>query len=220
MREYHKIQTVFKRNPETKFKTLLEGDYSLPEFKFLKDNTWVFTEKIDGTNIRIHKIPELKLPAFGGRTENAQIPTFLYEKLNSIFVNDMLHQTFPDCTVTLYGEGYGAKIQSKGKQYIPDGVDFVLFDVQINDWWIKREDVEDIGEKLGLKVVPIIGEGNLDDMVALCKQRFNSKWGMFEAEGIVARPKIELKTRSGDRIITKLKFKDFKEPTKKEGGGE
>ena len=37
MKEYHKIQTVFKRDPDTKFKTLLHGEYSLPEFEFLKN---------------------------------------------------------------------------------------------------------------------------------------------------------------------------------------
>ncbi len=29
MNTYHKIQTVYKRGPETKYKTLLEGQYSL-----------------------------------------------------------------------------------------------------------------------------------------------------------------------------------------------
>jgi len=53
MTEYHKIQTVFKRDPKTKYKTLLKNQFSLPEFEYLALNTWVFTEKIDGTNIRI-----------------------------------------------------------------------------------------------------------------------------------------------------------------------
>ena len=48
MTQYHKIQSVFKRDPNTKFKTLLEGEYSIPEFEYLKDNEWVFTEKVDG----------------------------------------------------------------------------------------------------------------------------------------------------------------------------
>ncbi|MBU1082564.1 MAG: hypothetical protein KKB59_18905, partial [Spirochaetes bacterium] len=49
MQKYHKIQTVFKRDPETKFKTLLIGDFALPEFEYLKNNLWVYTEKVDGT---------------------------------------------------------------------------------------------------------------------------------------------------------------------------
>jgi len=32
---------------------------------------------------------------------------------------------------------------------------------------------------------------------------------MFQAEGIVARPKVELLSRTGERIITKIKHKDF-----------
>ena len=53
MKEYHKIQTVFKRDPATNFKTLLEYDWSESEFGFLADNDWVWTEKVDG------KEPEL-----------------------------------------------------------------------------------------------------------------------------------------------------------------
>lgn len=38
---------------------------------------------------------------------------------------------------------------------------------------------------------------------------FKSTWGDFQAEGIVARPSVELKNRAGERIITKIKCKDF-----------
>ena len=48
MKEYHKIKTVFKRDPVTKFKTLLEGEFASPEFEYLKNNEWIFTEKVDG----------------------------------------------------------------------------------------------------------------------------------------------------------------------------
>ena len=51
MKEYHKIQSVFKRDIANG--KIIEGKYSLPEFEYLKDNQWVFTEKVDGTNIRI-----------------------------------------------------------------------------------------------------------------------------------------------------------------------
>jgi hypothetical protein len=37
-----------------------------------------------------------------------------------------------------------------------------------------------------------------------------SQWGDFEAEGIVARPKVDLFDRGGNRIICKIKGKDFK----------
>jgi hypothetical protein len=85
----------------------------------------------------------------------------------------------------------------------------VLFDVKINDWWLERKNVEEISVELNLPVVPVIGQGNLYDMVELTNKGFNSRWGNFIAEGVIARPKIGLKTRSGHRIITKIKHSDF-----------
>ena len=209
MNVYHKIDTVFKRDIKTKYKTLLMGEYSKPEFEYLKDNIWLFTEKIDGTNIRI--MWEGGNLRFGGKTDNAQIPVFLYDKLNKIFTKDMFVKEFPETDICLYGEGYGARIQKGGGNYIPDGVDFILFDVNIAGWWLKREDVLDIAAKFHLCAVPFVGEGTLGAMVKLVKSGFQSQIGnsTHTAEGIVARPRVELKDRAGRRIITKIKYKDF-----------
>lgn len=208
MKKYHKIQTVFKRDPKTKFKTLLEGSYSSPELEFLADNQWVFTEKVDGTNIRI--MFDGEQITFGGKTDRAQIPAFLVTRLNERFLTqeEKFKELFVD-GVCLYGEGYGANIQKGGGNYRQDQ-DFVLFDVKIGDWWLQRSDVEDIAKKLHVGIVPIIGWGTLVEMVEQTRQGFNSIWGDFKAEGIVARPATELKTRSGHRIITKIKQKDFR----------
>lgn len=46
-------------------------------------------------------------------------------------------------------------------------------------------------------------------MVDMVRRGFMSQWGEFIAEGIVARPKVELQTKAGSRIITKVKYKDF-----------
>ena len=209
MKTYHKIQTVFKRDPETKFKTLLENDYSLPEFEYLKNNKWIFTEKVDGTNIRI-MFQDGKI-TFGGKTDRAEIPNKLVNRLNEKILPliDKFVEIFNDADVCLYGEGYGAKIQKGGGNYRADQ-DFVLFDIKIGHWWLKREDVEDIANKLNLDIVPIIGSGSLEELVEYVKTGFSSKWGEFMAEGIVARPENELLARNGNRIITKLKHKDFK----------
>jgi len=217
--EYHKIQSIFKRDPETKHKTMLFGEYSIPEFAFLKDNEWDFTEKVDGTNIRVYHNPEMggfstngkiNPVSFGGRTANSQLPARLVNKLNEMFTSELFDAA--DLTSTdlvLYGEGYGAKIQKGGGNYIPDGVSFVLFDIKIGDWWLQREDVLELGQKLGLSVVPLIGRGTLGGMVSIVEKGLQSTWGDFYAEGIVARPALELKSRAGHRIITKLKHKDF-----------
>lgn len=208
MSKYHKIDTVFKRDPETKHKRLILGDYSIPEFKYLAGNEWVWTEKVDGTNIRIMLSPYGEL-VFGGKTDDAQLYAPLVARLQELFLPQKLFmQTmFPE-GVTLYGEGYGARIQKGGGNYLPH-VDFVLFDVKIGYWWLQRDAVHEIGKKLGLMVVPIIGAGTLPDMVDFVRSGFKSWWGDFFAEGVVARPRVELRDRANRRIITKLKHKDF-----------
>ena len=210
MIKYHKIQTVFLRDPDNHYKTLLDGQYSLPEFEYLKDNEWVFTEKVDGTNIRL-MLNESGQYKIAGKTDNSQIPPFLFDVLTEIMISreDTTKEIFKDTAICLYGEGYGAKIQKGGGNYRQDQ-DFVLFDIKIGDWWLQREDVEDIATKLELDLVPIIGSGTLIDMVEKAKQGFNSIWGDFKAEGIVARPQTELMARNGKRIITKIKQKDFR----------
>jgi len=206
MNEYNKIQSIFKRDEKThKF---IEGQYSLPEFEYLKDNEWVFTEKIDGTNIRIGWMPEVGIN-IGGRTDNAQIPTFLYQKLTEIFTNEKLRQVFPDTEVMLCGEGYGAKIQKGGGNYIPGGVDFILFDIKIGEWWLKRDDIEEIAEQIGLKCVPIVGKGTIEHAICGIKNGIPSTFGGFLAEGLVLKPSVELFSRNGRRIIAKIKHKDF-----------
>lgn len=216
MKEYHKIDTVFKRDPATNMKSLVIGDYAQDAFAYLAGNEWVFTEKVDGTNIRVmcppyHEDGKQYGISFGGKTDAASIPAFLVEKLQMRFLTDKqracLAAIFPDGGC-LYGEGYGAKIQKGGGNYRKDQ-DFVLFDVKVGDWWLQRDAIEDVATKLGLDVVPIIGRGTLQNMVATAREGFPSAWGPFQAEGIVARPAVELKTRAGHRIITKIKHKDF-----------
>lgn len=84
MTEYHKIQSVYMRDPDNKFKTFIEGNWSIPEFEYLQDNQWVFTEKVDGTNIRV--IFDGDNIYYGGRTDRAQIPTDLVNALNEMFL--------------------------------------------------------------------------------------------------------------------------------------
>ncbi|MEY2655106.1 MAG: hypothetical protein RLZZ524_2134, partial [Pseudomonadota bacterium] len=116
MTEYQKINTVFKRDMESKHKTLIDGEWSLPEFETLAGLDWEWTEKIDGTNIRvIWKAGKLE---FRGKTDNANMPGPLDRALHSMFDDNTALKTLSD-DVLLYGEGYGAGIQ-KGGCYRPD----------------------------------------------------------------------------------------------------
>lgn len=207
MNEYHKIHTIYKRDPNTKYKTLLEGQFSLPELDYLSNNIWVFTEKVDGTNIRV--MFHNGLVTFAGKTDSAQIPAQLVTRLNERFIPMAIEmQKVFGCDACLYGEGYGSKIQKGGGHYRQDQ-DFVLFDVRVGEFWLQRADVENVAGQLGIDLVPIIGKGTLYDAINRAKEGFISSWGPFSAEGIVARPKTELKARNGNRIITKIKCRDF-----------
>jgi len=207
MKEYHKIKTLWKRESQ-KPCNMIVGEYALPEFELLKDLEWVATEKVDGTNVRI--MWDGNKVRFGGKTDNAQMPLQLVEKLTELFggeANEQLFEQTFDSPVCLYGEGFGEKIQKGGGNY--GKVNFVLFDVKVGEWWLQRGDVEDIAEKLGIDIVPIIKSGTLKELSDFVTEGFNSQWGDFKAEGVVAKLKTELLNRRGDRIIIKLKHKDF-----------
>ena len=110
----------------------------------------------------------------------------------------------------LCGEGYGRKIQKGGGNYIPNDVSFILFDVEIDTWWLERKNVLDISNKLNIDIVPVVGEGTLLEAINMCKSGFKSKLRDTPPEGLVLKPKVEMYNRKGERIITKIKLKDFK----------
>jgi hypothetical protein len=205
VQEYHKIQSIYKRDERThKF---LEGDWSLPEFEYLKDNEWEFTEKVDGTNVRVGW--DGAVVRFGGRTDDAQMPAFLLSRLQELFPAEKMAGLYPETPMVLYGEGYGARIQKGGGNYKSGGVDFVLFDVLIGDLWLERCNVNDIAQTIGVGFAPVVGAGTITDAIAMVRGGLQSKWGDFHAEGLVIRPKVELRSRRGHRIISKLKERDF-----------
>lgn len=204
---YHKIQTVYLRDPETNHKTLLYGQYALPEFAALADLEWIWTEKVDGTNIRV--IFDGHSVRYAGKTDNAQIDLRLMRWLEENLSADCFVEAGLEGPYTLYGEGYGARIQKGGGNYRDDQA-FVLFDVMAGDWWLRLDDVDDVADHLGIESVPAIGLGTLGDMVKHVRSgELRSRWGDFPAEGIVARPPVDLWDRMGNRIITKVKLKDF-----------
>lgn len=204
MKEYHKIQSVYKRDEKTK--KFILGDWSLPELAYLKDLVWTWDEKIDGTNIRIHWDGTTR--TFGGRTDNAAIPATLVKRLEVLFTPDKMKEAFGEAHATLYGEGFGAKIQSGGN-YLPDQ-DFILFDVLIGDFWLERHNVQEIADKLGLRLTTIRGEGTLAEAIEFVKAGFKSVIGTADAEGLVCRPKVQLFNRKGERIVVKVKTRDFR----------
>lgn len=216
--KYSKINTLFKRDEKNR---IILGDYCQPEFAYLENNQWECTEKIDGTNIRIELTPDGiggYAMFYKGRTDEAQIPKHLYQKLQELFPIEKLISAFinPEhepAPVTIFGEGYGVKIQ-KGGNYISNGVGFILFDVRIGNWWLKREVLEEIAQKLEVPIVPLIGYMTIPEAIEFVRNGFKSTIAEnrdYDAEGLVLKTPTGLLARNGERLITKIKTQDFRQ---------
>lgn len=178
-----------------------------------------------------------------GRTANAQIPAHLQNKLNSIFapedegefdafcerfnaafeqaVSGMAKNHTEKLVISIYGEGYGVKIQ-KGGNYIKNDVGFILFDVRVGDWWLSREACEDIAKQLNVPIVPLIGYMTIPEAIEYVKKGFKSTIAEnpdYDAEGLVLKTPCGLQFRNGQRIITKIKTCDFQKFSNKYGDG-
>lgn len=209
MKEYHKIDSVFKRDERGNF---LLGQYSRPEFEYLAHQPWNWTEKIDGTNIRVIWDAVGKNVRFGGKTDNAQIPVKLITWLQGNLMPETFMAACLEGPLTLYGEGYGAGIQSGGN-YSPEQK-FILFDVKVGDFWLERGNVEDIASKLNIDVVRQYSPTTLHNMIDFVMEGLivDSAFDLpnKQPEGYVGTPTVPLFNRKGERIITKIKYKDFR----------
>jgi hypothetical protein len=204
--EYHKIDTLFERGDD-----FVVDPSHLKKSVLATISEWDVTEKIDGTNIRV-MLSESGEVQLGWRTNNAQIPADLIIRLLQMFPVDKMKAAFwidgnPSQAI-LYGEGYGAGIQ-KGGTYRSDK-SFILYDVLCGGkWWLDRTAVDDVATKLGIDTVPYLGRMKLNQIISLVRNPFPSKIGTGMAEGIVARPIETLFDKRGERIIIKLKTRDF-----------
>lgn len=218
--EYPKIETLFDRGEDHKVTNQLRlEEFGIPQ-------TWDVYEKIDGTNVRIEfywdedGMPRLHIL---GRTDNAQFPTFLMTELQDVFTKEKFEEFETQTAgsedrkgltkIVLYGEGYGPKIQSGGDY--TDKPSFRLFDVRVGKWWLNRQNVEAIAEKFSVETAPYLGPMDITEVVDFVKTGFTSKVstiegnGKKESEGIVARTDPVLLMRSGQRLMFKLKTRDF-----------
>jgi hypothetical protein len=219
--EYPKINSLWKRDEKGR---CLVGEWANDTLAALNPVQFLWTEKVDGTNVRLGYRPAVSsawdgdLPKglfIGGRTDNAQFPGDLYETLYALQRSLPYEDVFPDVTepVTLYGEGYGPGIQKGGGLYRPDK-GFVLFDVKVGPHWLSYENVCDVGQKLGLDVVPLRFTAPL--LIAwrmVGTERFPSsskQWPNSQVEGLVGRPPVTLYDGRGHRILAKVKVRDHK----------
>ena len=169
-----------------------------------------------------------------GKTDNANIPKNLLKHMQEKYPDEKVlaalglkefipvdewenehnwlsYEQIPNI-YTIYGEGYGEGIQSGG-WYIKGGNEFIVFDVKVNDIYLKTNVRDEIAAKLGAPVVPLVGYFTLDEAIEFVRKGFRSLIAQNPdakmAEGLVLRTDPGLRNRMGNRIIVKIKYKDF-----------
>ena len=170
---------------------------------------------------------------FAGKTDNAQIPKNLLKHMEEKYTDEKVlaalglkdfipvgewsehkwnsYEDIPNI-YTIYGEGYGEGIQSGG-WYIKGGNEFIVFDVKVNDLYLKTEARDEIAAKLGAPIVPLKGYFTLDEAIDYVRKGFRSEVAenpdVKMAEGLVLRTDLGLRDRMGERLIVKVKYEDF-----------
>ena len=105
-------------------------------------------------------------------------------------------------------------------RYIKDGNNFSIFDIKVNNIWLRINDVSQIANQINADVVPFIGYMNIKEAIELVAEGFKSRVSIdktLNAEGVVLKTPFGLLDRMGHRIITKLKTSDFRKYENKYG---
>ncbi len=213
--KYEKFNSPFKKDDN--FINTMELSQILPV------GIWIKTEKIDGTNIRIILT---KPDEEGNREIHIASRKFILnqeDKSSKIYFDCIkevnLHKIKEyfkevNSTVTIYGEGYGAGVQ-KGGIYSKQK-NFRVFDIRIGLAYQDFKYVEKVCIDNQLNLIPILGQVEeityKECLTSLNKFKDTLLKGGDggKPEGIVYKFNPVLLNKYKERLIFKVKFKDYK----------
>lgn len=188
--------------------------YTKPWVESLRDVRFFASEKIDGICVGI--VWDGDRISFVGHTEKSKLCqrylNYLKDNFGTSEFESVIEEIFGDTPVTIFGEGIS---KDYNVHYgFPDG-NFIMYDIQNEKGtFYNREAVRDIAQKLALQM-PYEEMMTLDEAIAFVKTRPMSRLNpTMKMEGLVLRAPVEMYTNSGERIICKLKVKDFVEGVK------
>ena len=160
---------------------------------------------------------------FNGLGIKEFVPVSEFFEHNWLALDEKTKDAIPDINrvpkmYTIYGEGYGAKIQACGSQYLKDSNKVIGFDVKVtsnngDELYLLNKNRDEIMNKMGMPIVPTIGYFTIQEAINYVKRGFvshvaeNNKG--FIAEGLVCKSPVGLKNRQGQRIIFKVKTCDW-----------
>ena len=204
MRKYPKINSLYKRDQNVKGHPIIVGDYATQSIADLSEAEWEWTEKLDGTNIRIGYDYLANRLDIRGRTDRAQLPPALLSSILDM-ENELMRMLSPGRI--LFCEGVGAGIQKGGGNYC-SGQTIVLFDV-FDETWHTRDGVQRVAGVIGIRHAAVVGGGTLPMAEDLVCTGLRSELGEFLAEGVVCRPVGGYLEWDGTPVMTKIKARDF-----------
>lgn len=203
---YPKIQTLYNRGSDFKVTTELRR----PEFGYI--NNWLWMEKLDGSNISI--VQNNGGTNWRGRTPRSQFTkevqnylSLLCERWHETLVLKRIEYRLD--SIEIFGEVIGPKIQN-GEIY-SDKITSRWYDIRVNNsLWLDWDHVIDYSRDLEF-TKPRYGMLPLHRIRDMVQAGFNTAEGNREgpAEGVVAKTWVPLYNNNNDRLIWKLKTKDF-----------
>lgn len=211
---YHKISGPFRRAAD--MKSVDVGNFVNPTVELLAhSDVWLFTEKIDGTNVRLiwdgHNL------SYNGRTNNADLHKDLKTILDALWterpgMEEQIEELFGEKEVIIVGEGYGPGIQKGGGNYATQKK-FIAYDVIVNGKYLGYANSRELLESLGIPWLQAIlpFPENLVYGIDIVANGLYSRFGGqdFFAEGLVAITERPLYDNNGSRLIVKIKHEDL-----------
>jgi len=214
--KYGKFSSPFVK--DEKFMNTEELSQKLPI------GNWIKTEKIDGTNIRIilTKPDENgeRLTHIGSRKlilnptdKNSKQFMDCLEEVNLHKINEYFKDV--NSTIIIYGEGYGAGVQTGG--IYSSKKNFRVFDIRIGEAYQDFDYVQKVCIDNQLNIVPVLS--NVDEItydeciktLELFKETLIKEGNGGKPEGLVYKFEPVLLNKYKERLIFKVKFKDFKQ---------
>ena len=173
-------------------------------------------EKIHGTSTNVsYNVAEDTVKYYsGGCNHESFLKVFDQEKVLNAFREDVADHPYEK--ITIYGEGYGGKMQKMSDTYGKE-LCFTAFEVKIGDAWLGVEQAHRWAERLGFEFVPYRRISTDEDAINHEMMRDSEiavRRGMGEGkmrEGVVLRSVLELMDANGGRIICKHKRPEFAE---------
>jgi len=216
MEKYHKIETLYEFDIKAgKFKY---GTFYNKTVELLKDFQWVYTEKIDGMNLRL--IWDGYKLSYMGRTDTSEFSkvqkAWIEANIATSMVEQAIEQMFKENAIIIFGEFHGNSINS-GYGYSKE-YQFKVFDVlvsisekPITRKYVSRDIVQSIAADLGFDTVPVIFRGTIAEAVQYVKDTQKSTFSDATLEGLVGVPVGDMLDSNGERIIVKIKRRDIQE---------